>query len=119
MKTRAPKAREALAEMVFERNGFEGLRTSKILANYLEMMKSTSDIPAKLEARELLRLSDNVDFVGRVLNVIAGVPIDGELLEQLEECLQSQEYYMRWKAAAVVATSKGFTRWAADNSWAV
>jgi len=96
------KAREALADMVFRRNGFEGFRSSSIFETYLRVVRDTRDIQAKLEAREILRLSDNIDFTGRVLNVLPGVPVDTELLEKLNGYLQSTDHYIRFTAGRII-----------------
>ena len=105
MKIGTAKAHKVLTDMVLGRNGFKGLRSSHALEIFLRMIKNSPDVQSKLDARELLHLSDNRDFVGRVLNALPGVPIDPELWEQLKSFVQSNDYYIRFGAARVMGAA--------------
>jgi len=105
-----PKAREVLADMIFNRNGLEeGFKFKNLIGTYLRMVKNTRDVKSKIVASELLKLSNNIDFTERVLNVLPGVPVDAELLNQLERLLLAKQYHpvinitLRLKAARILA----------------
>jgi hypothetical protein len=100
-----PKAHKALTDMVLGRNGLNRFKSSHVSGIFLRMVKNSLDVQKKLDARELLRLSNNKDFVGRVLNALHGVPIDPELLEQLVGILQSNDYYTIFCAVRVMGTA--------------
>ena len=100
-----PKAHKALTDMVLGRNGLKRFNSSHVYGIFFRMVKNSLDVQKKLDARELLRLSNNRDFVGNVLNALQGVPIDPELLEQLAGILQSNDYYIIFDAVRVMGAA--------------
>ena len=112
-KIRTPKAREVMANIVFKRDGFEeGFEFKNAIGTYLRMVKNTRDVKSKIEAKGLLKLSNNIDFTGRILTVLPGIPVDAELLNQLEKLLIAKQYHpvinvtLRFKAARILGAEE-------------
>jgi hypothetical protein len=112
-KIRTPKAREIMSNIVFKQDGFkEGFEFKNAVGTYLRMVKNTRDVKSKIEAKGLLKLSNNIDFTERVLTVLPRVPIDAELLTQLKKLLLAKKYHpvinvtLRFKAARVLGADE-------------
>jgi hypothetical protein len=102
-----------MADIVFKRDGFEdGFEFKNAVGTYLRMVKNTHDVKSKIEAKVLLKLSNNIDFTGRVLTVLPGIPVDAELLDLLEKLLIAKKYHpvinvtLRFKAARILGADK-------------
>jgi hypothetical protein len=90
-----PKAQEALLDIALGRDPNKGTGSRWAAVNYIESLQDKSD------ARKLL-VSKRPDILSSSLLAMKGVTIDDELLERLEELLESKSWFLRIDTAMVM-----------------
>jgi len=92
-------AQEVLLNMALGQGKF-GSPDRWAARNYIEAVKNKADI------RKLL-VSKSPDILSDALLALKGQPIDEQLLKQLEELLESNDYFVRLNAAMVIGQDPG------------